>query len=168
MKDSTRKVWVLLVLQCSHLIDEIYKEIIKENLRTYIESLDKTLGCLLWMDDMLLIASEAKELQQMLNIPRGVVGIYNRLRKTKHCENIWKYGEPRLHPRGRELQIQSQVQVTRICANSKEHRGPHQSSISESIKHITNPKVYIAGNKNFNNEKPYGNTKLHNVNIITQ
>ena len=40
------------------LIDEINKEITKENLGTHIESLDETIGCLLWMDDVLLISSE--------------------------------------------------------------------------------------------------------------
>ena len=61
IKDSIRQGGVLSVLQYALLIDEINKEITKENLGTYIESLDETIGCLLWMDDVLLISSESIE-----------------------------------------------------------------------------------------------------------
>ena len=55
IKDSIRQGRVLSVLQYAMVMDEIAKEI-KQEKGINIPNTDKKLGCLLWMDDVVLIA----------------------------------------------------------------------------------------------------------------
>ncbi len=48
-------------------MDEIAKEISRMNMGIKIIGTDKTVGCLLWMDDVVLMANSEKELQNMLD-----------------------------------------------------------------------------------------------------
>ena len=64
IKDSIRQGGVLSVAQYALLMDEINKEINKHNLGTYIPDLEETIGCLRWMDAMVLFTSDPKELKQ--------------------------------------------------------------------------------------------------------
>ena len=108
IKDSIRQGGVLSVLQYALLIDEINKEITKENLGTHIESIDETIGCLLCMDDVLLISSEPNQLQQMLNITSAIAGKYHvefGEEKSNAMKTRPKQREPRIHPRGHEPQL---------------------------------------------------------------
>ena len=59
------------------MMDEINKEIAKEGLGTFVPSLDEIIGCLLWMDDVMLISSDPKELQRMLNITDDIANRYH-------------------------------------------------------------------------------------------
>ena len=77
IQDSIRQGGVLSVLQYALLIDEINKEIAKKNLGTYVGSIEEKIGCLLWMDDVLLISSEPKELQLRLEITNAIAGKYH-------------------------------------------------------------------------------------------
>ena len=98
IKDSIRQGGVLSVLQYALLTDEINKEITKENLGTHIESLDETIGCLLWMDDVLLISSEPNELQQMLNITSAIAGKYH-VEFGEEKRNVMKIGRNKENPK---------------------------------------------------------------------
>ena len=57
IKDSIRQGGVLSVLQYALLMDEIAKEINEKGLGVRISGTDLILGCLLWMDDVILITS---------------------------------------------------------------------------------------------------------------
>ena len=42
-----------------------------------LEHIEEKLGCLLWMDDVILITLNAEELQKMLNITYKIASIYH-------------------------------------------------------------------------------------------
>ena len=63
IKDSIRQGGVLSVLQYALMMDEISKEIKKEDYGIYIPSLGEKIGCLLWMDDVILITLSPDEVQ---------------------------------------------------------------------------------------------------------
>jgi hypothetical protein len=72
--DSIRQGGVLSVLEFALLMDEISKEIKKQNLGTPIPNSEEKVGCILWMDDVLLITPCPKEMQQMLDIVNELAG----------------------------------------------------------------------------------------------
>ena len=84
IKDSIRQGGVLSGLQYALMMDEIGKEIKQRNLGIYIPSLQEKIGCLLWMDDVIHITTEPKEMQEMLDITDDLSGRY-------HIE----FGEPK-------------------------------------------------------------------------
>jgi hypothetical protein len=68
IKDSIRQGRVLSVIQYALIMDEINKEIIKLKAGPKLMNTNEHTGCLLWMDDVALIADNAEALQNMLNI----------------------------------------------------------------------------------------------------
>ena len=68
---------VLSVIQYALLMDDINKEIIKEDIGPKIGCSKEPIGCLLWMDDVALISNDPKELQKMLNITNEVANRYH-------------------------------------------------------------------------------------------
>ena len=75
--DSIRQGGVLSVIEYATLMDEISKKIKENNLGIYIPSIEEKIGCLLWMDDVILISTEIPEHQIMLNITDNVAGTYH-------------------------------------------------------------------------------------------
>ena len=72
IKDSIRQGGVLSVIEYANLIDEIAKELEHKH-EGYQEIWDyTTLGCLLWMDDVVLIHHDKEELQKMLNTTNDI------------------------------------------------------------------------------------------------
>ena len=61
IKESIIQGGVLSVAQYALLMSQINKEISKQDLGTYIPDIEETIGCLLWMDDVVLITSDQKE-----------------------------------------------------------------------------------------------------------
>ena len=59
------------------MMDEINKEIIKRKIGAKLQNTEEHIGCLLWMDDVALIAENHKDLQTMLNITHDVANIYH-------------------------------------------------------------------------------------------
>ena len=76
IKDSIRQGGVLSVIQYALLMDDINKEIIKEDIGPKIDCTKEPIGCLLWMDDVALISNDPNELQKMLNIINEVANRY--------------------------------------------------------------------------------------------
>jgi hypothetical protein len=77
IKDSIRQGGVLSVLQYATVMDEIAKEIQNQNKGIQINESGNRIGCLLWMDDVVLMAESEKELQEMLNITQKVANKYH-------------------------------------------------------------------------------------------
>ncbi len=77
IKDSIRQGGVLSVVQYALLMDEISKEILTKNAGVKIEEIDTTIGCLLWMDDVLLIAQDPEEMKRMLKTTDHIANIYH-------------------------------------------------------------------------------------------
>ena len=76
IKNSIRQGGVLSVVMYALLIDEIGKEIKKEKLGIEVNPGEK-IGCLMWMDDIALIADTAEEMQKMLNITNDIANRYH-------------------------------------------------------------------------------------------
>ena len=55
-------------------MDDINKEIIKEDIGPKMDCAKEPIGCLLWMDAyyVALISNDPKKIQQMLNIPHRI------------------------------------------------------------------------------------------------
>ena len=77
IKDSIRQGGVLSVLMYALLMDEIAKELEKENKGCIIKGTDRKVGCLLWMDDVVLFSETDKEMQEMLDITYKVAKKYH-------------------------------------------------------------------------------------------
>ena len=77
IKDSIRQGGVLSVIQYALLMDEIAKEIKNENYGCQLNDNNEKIGCLLWMDDVVLISDNPKELQKMLDITYRIAGKYH-------------------------------------------------------------------------------------------
>ena len=170
IKDSIRQGGVLSVLQYALLIDEINKEITKENLGTYIDSLDETIGCLLWMDDVLLISSEPNELQQMLNITSAIAGKYH-VQFGEEKSNVMKIGRNKENPEFTQgdmnLKYTDKYKYLGYMQNNKKQpRGPHQSNKSKSREYLPNATGHsreqeLQQHRNANHMG--ANTELHNI-----
>ena len=76
IKDSIRQGGVLSVIMYATLMDEIGKEIAKHNIGIKLPQTQERIGCLLWMDDVALIANNHKEMQNMLNITEEIANRY--------------------------------------------------------------------------------------------
>ena len=84
IKDSIRQGGVLSTTMYGLLMDEISKEIKKENIGIKTTEEAERKGSLLWVDDVLLITTEGEDLQKSLNITNETSDKY-------HVE----YGEPK-------------------------------------------------------------------------
>ena len=71
------KFVTLSVIQYALLMDDINKEIIKEDIGPKLDCAKEPIGCLLWMEDVALISNDPKELQKMLNITNEVANRYH-------------------------------------------------------------------------------------------
>ncbi len=67
IKDSIRQGGVLSVIEYATLMDEIGKEIKSEKVGIKLPNNTDEIGSLLWVDDVVLMSFEEKELQEMLN-----------------------------------------------------------------------------------------------------
>ena len=92
IKDSIRQGGVLSVLQYALLMDEISKEIHRNQKGVKLEDINETIGCLLWMDDVLLIAEDPNEMKEMLKITDRVANIYH-IEFGKAKSNVMKIGK---------------------------------------------------------------------------
>ena len=77
IKDSIRQGGVLSVILYALLMDEIAKEINHENKGCLIPGLTKKVGCLLWMDDVVLLSECPNEMQDILNITHKIAKKYH-------------------------------------------------------------------------------------------
>ena len=83
IRDSIRQGGVLSVIEYATLMDEITKEISKNDMGLELRNGEK-LRDLLWMDDVLMIHENAKEVQKMLDVT-------NHIALKKHIE----FGAPK-------------------------------------------------------------------------
>ena len=77
IRDSIRQGGVLAPLMYAVMMGEINKEIEKHNLGIEYKTIMMIIGCLLWMDDVVLASTDAKEMQKMLNITNDITQRYH-------------------------------------------------------------------------------------------
>ena len=144
----------LSVLQYALLIDEINKEITKKNLGTYVGSLEEKSGCLLWMDVVLLISSEPKELQLMLEITNAIAGKYH-IKFGEEKSNVMKIGRSKNNPEftlgDMNLKYTDKYKYLGNIQNNKNNLEDHIKALKGNVENAFQTLLAIAGNKNFNN-----------------
>ena len=77
IKDSLRQGGVLAVILYATLMDEINKAITRSNIPPIIPNLQHETGCLLWVDDVVLIADSPQKAQRLLKVTDQVANMYH-------------------------------------------------------------------------------------------
>ena len=92
IRDSIRQGGVLSVLMYATVMDEIAEEINKYELGVNTNNTSHPkLGCLLYMDDVVLISNKAQEMQKMLDITNEISSRY-RIVFGKEKSKVMKMG----------------------------------------------------------------------------
>ena len=155
IKDSIRQGGVLSTTMYGLLMDEVSKEIKKENLGIKIEGLNEKQGSLLWVDDVLLITTDSKEFQKSLDITNETSNKY-------HVE----YGEPKSnvlkikHTRAKkenetfnlgEMQLKNSriYKYLGLLQNDKNNLDDHMNSIKGKTEAAYQKMMALTGNSDF-------------------
>jgi hypothetical protein len=77
INNSIRQGGVLSGTQYSLLMDQINKELLKENMGIELPSTKVKIPALLWMDDVVLISDNENDMQKMLNITHHIANKYH-------------------------------------------------------------------------------------------
>ncbi len=90
-------------------MDEIAKEISRTNMGIKIIGTDKTVGCLLWMDDVVLMANSEKELQTMLDKTDEIANKYHLVfgEEKSKVMIIGKKGETQMNVNLGEMKLKT-------------------------------------------------------------
>ena len=152
IRDSIRQGGVLSVNQYALLMDEISKEITEHNLGTYLPSIDEVIGCLLWMDDVVLISSNPKELQKMLDITSDIAGRYH-IEFGKEKSKAMKIGgnkdTPELKLGDMILEYTDKYKYLGEMLNNKTNMTDHIKSVKGKVEAAYQTILAIAGNNSF-------------------
>ena len=152
IKDSIRQGGVLSVAQYALLMDEINKEITKENLGIYMPSLDEKIGCLLWMDDVILATTEPKEMQRMLDITDHTSGKYH-VEFGKPKSNAMKIGgnseKPEFRLGNMILEYTDKYKYLGKVQNNKNNLADHIKSLKGKVEAAYQTIMSVAGNTHF-------------------
>merc|ERR1711947_58490 len=99
IKDSIRQGGVLSTTWVGLLMDEISKNIQKENIGIQIEGVDGKIGNILWVDDSTTIETEPQELQKTLDIADDIANTYHlEYSESKSNSQIIKYRNNNIQP----------------------------------------------------------------------
>ena len=153
IKDSIRQGGVLSVNQYALLMDEISKEIDKQKLGTYIPSLEETIGCLLWMDDVVLISSKPAELQKMLDITYDIACRYH-IEFGKEKSKAMKIGggktnQPEFRLGDMILEYTDKYKYLGEILNNKNNMTDHISATKGKVEAAYQTILTITGNSTF-------------------
>ena len=73
--NTVRQGGVLAVTQYALMMDEVAKEINNRNIGIEMDN-GKKIGCLLWVDDIVLLSNTKREMQKLLNITNSIATKY--------------------------------------------------------------------------------------------
>ena len=96
IKDSIRQGGVLAVVEYANMMDEISKELINSNIQPIKTGNEETMGCFLWIDDVVLINTNRNTLQEMLDITYKVASRY-RIKFGSQKSKVLTIGKPDNH-----------------------------------------------------------------------
>ena len=157
IRDSIRQGGVLSVMQYALIMDEIAKEVQKKNLGVDIDpNQGKKVGCLLWMDDVALIAPTEKEMQQMLNITYEIASrfhiefgksksqIMTINQKRNETQQLFKLGEM-------DLDNTQTYKYLGIMYNDKLNRSNQLTEMNSKAEAAYQTVLTIAKDTNFRN-----------------
>ena len=152
IKDSIRQGGVLSVSQYALLMDEINKEITEEDLGIYLPSIEETIGCLLWMDDVILATLEPEKMQRMMDITDAVSGKYH-IEFGAPKSNAMKIGGGKDRPIFKLgdmiLEYCKKYKYLGLVQNDKNNMKDHIASMKGKVEGAYQTIMAIAGNRQF-------------------
>ena len=168
IKDSIRQGGVLSVIEYSNLIDEIAKEIKDENKGQLTVGSNTVDGCLLWMDDVALIHTDNKQVQDMLDITQEIANRYH-IKFGKEKSQILSIGkEPTNFSLGADnLDKTDKYKYLGIMINNKGNMEEHIKTIKGKTEAALQTILNIAGYNDFNRIYMEIIWKLFNTSIIS-
>ena len=145
---------VLSVLQYALLMDEINKEIQGTNLGIKIPNTNTRVACLLWMDDVLILETRAKEKQTLLDITNKVAEKYH-IKFGKEKSQTIIMGNPKEKPKFKLGQMDLDVthkykylgEMINDKMNLKDQITQTESKVEAAYQAIT----AIAGDRHYKN-----------------
>ena len=152
IKDSIRQGGVLSVNQYALLMDEISKEITKQKLGVDIPSINETIGCLLWMDDVILATLEPKDMQKMLDITNNVSGKYHiefGQEKSKAMKIGGGKAKPEFKLGNMILEYCDKYKYLGLIQNAKNNMKDHIVNMKSKVEGAYQTILSIAGNRQF-------------------
>ena len=153
IKDSIRQGGILSVIQYALLMDDINKEIIKEDIGPKIGCSKEPIGCLLWMDDVALISNDPKELQKMLNITNKVANRYHiefGSAKSKILKIGNKTTKPDIYLGEKKLEYTDQYKYLGEMLNHKGNAEDHIIQLKRKTEAAYQTILTVLGNQYFN------------------
>ena len=152
--DSIRQGGVLSVAQYALLMDEISKEIEKENIGIYVPSLKEKIGCLLWMDDVILISTDPIEHQRMLDITYQTAGKYH-IEFGEEKSKCMKIGKPKIKPTFKlgpmTLEYCTKYKYLGFNQNEKNNMKDHLNMLKGKVESAYQTILAITGNRDMAN-----------------
>lgn len=153
IRDSIRQGGVLSVAEYAVLMDEINKEIENEKIGITVDELNEIIGCLLWVDDVVLIAESAEQMQKMLDITNQIAGKYH-IEFGEAKSNVMKIGGNKDKPEFKlgemKLKYCDKYKYLGIIFNNKETLKDHIPHLKGKTEAAYQTILTIAGNRYFN------------------
>ena len=150
--DSIRQGGVLSVVAYSNLIDEISKEITKAGKGKLKVGETEITGCLLWMDDVVLIHDKHSELQQMLNTTHELAQRFH-IKFGKEKSQTLKLGKgpaPPLTLGEMNLDKTDTYKYLGMIINEKGNMEDHIKAIKGKVEASLQTILNVAGYNDFN------------------
>jgi hypothetical protein len=156
IKDSIRQGGVLAPLLYALLMDEINKEISDKKLGIAMKTAAHIIGCLLWMDDVVLASTDKEEMQQMLDITNEITQRYHiefGEAKTKAMTIGLKKSQEKPNFNIGSMNIQHTDNYTYLgnVFNEKDNMKDHMKHINGKVEAAYQTIMTMTGNPEFNN-----------------
>ena len=133
-------------------MDEISKNIKEANLGIKIPGEEKKIGCLLWMDDVALIANNRKEMQAMLNITDDTAKKYHIKfgdEKSKVLKIARKVEEQQFKLGELNLEFTEKYKYLGITINNKNNMADQIKGIKGKSEAAFQTILHLARDRNF-------------------
>ncbi len=150
IKDSIRQGGVLSVIEYASLIDEIAKELESNNMGIMLDNNVK-LGCLLWMDDVVLIHEDREEIKKMMDCTNHVALKYHIEFGAPKCKII-KIGKgQKTEAKIGNTQLEETLTYKYLgeIINNKANLKHHLEETRNKVNAATQTIIFETGNKEF-------------------
>ncbi len=151
---SIRQGGVLSVLQYAILMDEIAKEISKKDMGVEVDPDGKKIGCLLWMDDVVLVTSDRNEMQNMLDIVEDIAKRYHIEFGKDKSKALKVGGKPKTESfklGDMDIDFTDEYKYLGCIQNSKNNQKNHLNELKRKAEGAYQTVMTVAGDSEFRN-----------------
>ena len=157
------------MIEYANLMDEIAKELQEKSTGNQEIWSNTTMGCLLWMDDVVLIHHDKEEIQKMLNITDDIAKRYH-IKFGKEKSQILTIGSeeptPNLTLGDEEMDSTTTYKYLGMTMNRKGNLEAHLKSTKGKVEAALQTIFCMAGNEEFKNIEMATIWKLINTCLI--